>query len=408
MGGMTDSVEETLAKLARQFRPNGPDLGTDEPPALLWRNDAWDETALPLRPWIARGYLLRGHVTVMGGAGAAGKSMLILAYAVACVLRRSCGQFEPLQPCRAVVLNAEDDDDEQRMRLSAALRWHGKTPADLAGNLVRVSLPTGNPLVHYDPGSGQASPTEVFADLEARIAAFKPDVVMLDPLIELHDGPETNEVLRAVCALFRRLARKHNCAVLIAHHVRKGSAEGAGDPDIIRGGSSLIGLSRVALTVVTMTADEAKALDQPEDHRRYFFRVDDAKANYSPARTAAWFERAEHQLANGELVAAAHPWEPPSDNVSLDDCVRLLVLIARGYDGKPLSPKLDLHERSFRQACLRVGIKTTGGQQAALRMVKANHGVVEAEFKQPRKTHPYKGLRTREGEPRNALWMDTE
>jgi len=192
--------------------------------------------------------------------------------------------------------------------------------------------------------------------------------------------------------------------------VRKGSSESAGDPDIIRGGGSLVGLSRVTLTVVTMTEDEANALGQPVEHRKQFFRVDGAKGNYAPPRAAAWHERVEHELANGELVAAAHPWTPPAGDVTLDDCLQLLQAVARGHDGEPLSPKLTDHARSLKQACIRIGINNETAQQAALRRLKDEHGVTVHKFARTgrSKNQTWLGLRTRERKPERVLWSDAD
>jgi len=38
--------------------------------------DGWSEGAIPPRPWIARGYLLRGAVSVISGASSVSKSTL--------------------------------------------------------------------------------------------------------------------------------------------------------------------------------------------------------------------------------------------------------------------------------------------------------------------------------------------
>ena len=47
-----------------------------------------------------------------------------------------------------------------------------------------------------------------------------------------------NTALRAVIAKFRELAVKHNIAVVILHHTRKGGSASPGDPDIARGASA--------------------------------------------------------------------------------------------------------------------------------------------------------------------------
>ena len=45
--------------------------------APVWvESDGWSEGAIPPRPWIARGYLLRGAVSVISGASSVSKSTL--------------------------------------------------------------------------------------------------------------------------------------------------------------------------------------------------------------------------------------------------------------------------------------------------------------------------------------------
>lgn len=376
---------------------------------VRWRDDAWSEETLPKRPWIARGYLLRGQVTVVGGAGGAGKSMLILGLSVACALDTAWGRFKPEHPCRVVVLNAKDDDDEQRLRLSAALRQHHRTPADLAGKLARVSLPTGAKLVHFNPTTGSATPTPAMELLNQHLERFAPEVLALDPLIELHDAPENdNAAFGAACRVLRDLGRRHGCAVILAHHVRKGGAEGAGDPDIIRGGTALVGMSRVTMTVCVMTKAEAQALAISTERRRFYFRVDDAKGNYAPPGEADWFERQEIWLKNGESAPAAIPWAAPAQSVTQEQCLELLRLIAAAPE--PLSPSLSKHARSFRNACLAVGVRTTDGQNDALKRLQRDHGVSVAKWVPRRKSakDALQGLRTGDRQPAGVRWIDDD
>jgi AAA domain len=106
--------------------------GWDKPPdAPIWINDrGWDEAALPRRPWVAPGFLLRRTVTLLAGAPSAFKSSLLLGWASAITLYRDFGRFRPAVQGRVIVYNTEDDDDEQCRRLSAVLRQFNATPDD--------------------------------------------------------------------------------------------------------------------------------------------------------------------------------------------------------------------------------------------------------------------------------------
>jgi RecA-family ATPase len=94
--------------------------------------EAWDEADLKPRPWIARGYFIRGAVTTMIGPGGISKSSLALSYAVAMALAVPFQDFRTDGRFRSVIYNSEDDREEQRRRLTAIVTSFGKQPADIA------------------------------------------------------------------------------------------------------------------------------------------------------------------------------------------------------------------------------------------------------------------------------------
>src|SRR3954465_9711751 len=98
-------------------KPNG-----STPPALWVDTDSWVEADIPRRPWVVKGYAMRGAVTVIVGPPSAMKSSMMITWACAVALGVEYGDFCPQTPGKAVIYNVEDDRDEQRLRLSAALR----------------------------------------------------------------------------------------------------------------------------------------------------------------------------------------------------------------------------------------------------------------------------------------------
>src|SRR5438477_12254747 len=98
------------------YKPNG------SRGAPVWiDDDAWTEAELPLRDWVAPGSALRGSVTVVAGPPSAMKSSLMLAWACAVVFGQDHGNFRPGAPGNVIVYNVEDNQTEQRRRLSAVL-----------------------------------------------------------------------------------------------------------------------------------------------------------------------------------------------------------------------------------------------------------------------------------------------
>jgi len=330
----------------------------------------------------------------------------MVGWATALALGKSWNRFHPQAACRVLVYNVEDDEDEQQRRFSAVLRQFDHSPKDIAHKIMRV-MPEGNgALIRYDDDVRTWRFTDLMGDLEQHVMTFRPDVIMLDPFSELHDADENdNTAVRAVVALLRFFAQRHNLAVSLLSHTRKGSADSAGDMDIVRGASSSVAAARLVLTVLPMTKDEAKEFSISEDLRRRFVRMDSAKSNYAPASSAEWFELTEYELDNTEAVAAAVPWKPQGD-ITLDagEQTTLEDVIAAGVNGHAFSPQLsDKQWRSVSNVFSRFGIRSKKGQADKLNKLLAN-GFDVAEFRQASNRQIRHGLRRNDGCP-NVDWL---
>jgi AAA domain len=360
---------------------------------VLWSDaGAWDEAALTPRPWVVPGYAMRGAVTVVAGMGSAGKSTLMVGWAIAAALGTTLGRFAPIRPSRVMLYNVEDDADEQRRRLSAGLRSAGAAPRDIAGKVIRCGPNGVGTLIDRDLGTGQIVLTAGYQALEALIQQYRPDIAMLDPLVELHTAEENdNTALRLVVAHLRELAQKHRIAILLIHHTRKGAT--AGDVDSIRGATSLIGAARAAYTVTPMSEGEAEELGISMATRRGFVRVDTVKGNYAPAQEADWHELVEHELDNGEQVAAIVPWRAPvaAAGPTPEAMALITTELERGTAGGPYSPRLAPDQaRSVAPLLAKHGITSPAAQKKAMKAILA-----EGFSVQP--------FRTANGDERNGI-----
>ena len=302
--------------------------------------------------------------------------------------------------------NVEDDADEQRRRLSAALRQFGRTPMDLAGKIVRCG-PTGvGTLLERDLGTGQVGVTPAWNLLDQLLAEQRPDLVILDPLVELHTAEENdNTALRLIIAHLRELAQKHRCALILVHHTRKGAV--AGDMDAIRGAGSLVGAARCAFTVTPMSEDEANELGITGVSRRSYVRLDSVKGNYAPAKEAAWHELVEYELDNGERIAGITPWKCPvaSSGPEPEAMALIAAAVERGTPEGAYSPRLAVEQdRSIAPLLAKHGIVGDGAQKAALKRLLADGFTVQTFVGPQRK--PVKGLRAPNGAP-NCKWVST-
>jgi hypothetical protein len=319
-----------LASLAAALADGpGPDdeIEIEPPPgtpkeegASLWViEQAWKSVDIPRRPWIARGYLMRGSLTVVSGAGAAGKSSLMIAWAAALTIGCAFRHLKTPDKVRVATYNVEDDEHEQKRRFSAMFKRFALDETAFEDRLAILGPRGIGTLLTVSRDGSVVLNTGVMDDLEAFVARFMPDVLILDPFVELHGAEENdNTAVRAVLARFRDMAAKSNMSVVLLHHSRKGNGE-PGDPDTLRGASSIVGAARVVLTLTVMSKDEAKAFKIADNSRRNYFRMDGAKSNYAPIDETEWFERQEITLDNAgapeepaDRVAVAWPWEPPS------------------------------------------------------------------------------------------------
>lgn len=372
----------------------------------IWHSsEEWDEENIPRRNWLAKGYFMRGAVSLIAGAGSAGKSSLAKAWAVACALGVKFSEFQPAGRLRIMTYNVEDDLDEEHRRLSATLREFKASPRDLEGRITIVGPKDVGTLVHRDPQSGRIQLTATMEALEALIVENSIDILMLDPLVELHTSEENdNTGLRAVIAAFRSLAQRLNIAVVLFHHTRKGSTT-PGDPDAIRGAGAIVGAARMVFTLCVMTEDEAAALSIPSTQRKNYFRLDSAKSNYAPGTDGEWFERIPYELANGETVPATRPWVKPRDTIYENDFLAIERLVSEGLPGSvPYSFSKLAAERWIGHLCIAQNIKTADGIKEVVDRLKSS-GFAHADFT-TKSRNTAKGIRSPDGAPTHAAWLD--
>jgi hypothetical protein len=407
-----DAAEFINDTLGAWKKKNRPAAG-----ATFWKNrdDTWDEAKIPMRRWIAQRYLMVGKVSLLVGTPAAGKSLLALQWGIALCLDAPLGDFKPTPlpgeqaRCRRVlILNAEDDDEEQKRRISALIRPFGRKPADLDGNLIRIGPQEVATLFERNE-DGDIVDAQGMKDLRNIIREDLVDVVILDPLAELMTGVDENSNgdINTVMARLRSLAIEENVAILVVHHTRKGNAA-PGSLETARGASSLGGSVRVALTLSTMTEEEASKAGISLDSRKHYSRLDDAKQSYTSMGDAAWFEKQGILLANGDSAPMLSPWALPKDIITPEIRVAIEAGIARGINGEPWSPRLTVHARSVKHLMIQHGVTTGAGQKALLANLLQD-GFEDAVFKdRGASRHKQHGLRTPRGEPSSVAWEGAE
>lgn len=389
---------------------------SDEADDLLTvTDDDWEIASLPQRPWLAPPYLMRGQITLPHGPGGDGKSQLAIAWAVALALGKPFGRLKPKGRCRVMLTNFEDNADEQKRRISAALEYYGATPADLKGYLFRVSLGRIADATMFDMKDQAVRTTPIWDSLVRHAGRIKPDAIGLDPLVAINAVSENdNQLIRRVMVMLRsQLAEQLHCAVILIHHDNKGGDDTeASDQKNVRGGGDIVNAVRFELQVKKLTLAQAEAFGIEPERRGFYFRVGSptSKMNYSAPDEAEWFERIPVDI-NGEQVVRCIPWTPPSAKLDEDQIKAVIDAVERGTpDGKPYSQRMGTEPRSIGPVLASLGITGPNAQKRAIKAVLATGRIVDLDWRVPGRGEHFtrKGLRSDRGLPYNHEWSDKE
>ena len=340
-----DMAAESGLKTVREFVIEGalPE-GVSERDGAIKTVDAFDfdESAIPVRPWIVPGVMLARHTHMLVAPGSSGKSLFTLQMAIMLATGQQWGDMKPKRRCRTLVINVEDDIDEQRRRLAAARSIMNPDAALLKGMIHLAEEPETIVVAKVDPAKKSVVTAPIVADLCRYIRRNKIDVLIVDPFAETFEGDENSnsEVKWAMKVWRDDIARATGCAVYLVHHTVKYASGGAGNADVIRGAGAIVNSTRISSTLFTMTEEEAKALGIPADERNMYVRFDDAKVNQSLKKEARWFEKVSVTLSNGngfddpDQVGALRPWAPPNAfaGCSEREIYNALLMIDRGLE----------------------------------------------------------------------------
>jgi hypothetical protein len=175
--------------------------------------------------WLVTGLWSEEAVGLVGGEPKCCKSFLALDLAVAVASGTACLRHFPVsRPGRVLLYAAEDALHIVRRRLEGIC-----AAADVSLQELDVHVITA-PTVRLDVPADRAR-------LEQTVEQLKPRLLVLDPFVRLHriDENASGEVA-PLLAYLRELQRRHNLAVLVVHHAKKGAGR-------IRAGQALRGSS---------------------------------------------------------------------------------------------------------------------------------------------------------------------
>ena len=412
-------LEQGVEAVAATFRQGKIDFANRPPPppeppfCAITFVDAmsFNEADIPVRPWIVPGAILRGVTHILAAPGGTGKSLFTIQLALMLASGDSWGRWKPKQKCRVLIVNAEDDIDEQRRRISAARIVMDMDTASVRGGIMVADNPSSI-LVSKPGDKGGNVATPLAEQLQAIVKHHAIDVVIVDPFAETFDGDEnSNTDTKWAMKIWRDdIARACNCAVYLVHHTTKNAGDRAGSADVIRGASAVVNSARMAATLFVMTKEEAELLGVDEEKRFRYVRYDDAKANQSLVGARAWFEKVSVTIGNGpagdstgaDEVGALRPWEPlGAAGYDPEAVMAVLTSLEGGYideDGVCTDIPFGLSKAGKSRRWIgylvqdRMGLEE-GKVLAAIRYLTETGMIEEYEFQEEGKSRVSKGVR---------------
>lgn len=328
--------------LLHGIMPEDAEPPSEEPeaPSVAIRSlTPFDPTAIPVRPWVIRGWLLKRNVAMLIAPPGVGKSTVTLQQAIAIATGREWAGWKIERPGNVLLINVEDDIDEMQRRLAAALEVMNVKQEEIAGKLFIHDGDRDFLIIKTTP-NGDIVWSPLVEELTETVRRHQIAVVMVDPFAETLVGEEnSNDAMKKAATGFRQVARDGDCAVLLVQHTSKAMSSAAGDMNASRGGSSQIGVVRTAATLFDMGSDDAAKFGLPDKDRRLYIRWDDAKSNQSlKSGDPIWLQKVSVDIGNSsglhgsDSVGAMRAWTPPDvfENISVALANQILDELASG------------------------------------------------------------------------------
>lgn len=179
-------------------------------------------------PWLIDGLWTAQAVGILGGPPKSLKTWLALEMAVSVSSATPCLQTFPVDHAGPVLLYAaEDSAAALRDRLLSLAAHHG-----CALDTLDLHVITADSL-RLDRADDQAR-------LQDAVANLRPALLILDPLVRIHQVDENVAgCMAALLAYFRALQRTTGVAIVLVHHARKNLSAGAAAGNGLRGSSDL-------------------------------------------------------------------------------------------------------------------------------------------------------------------------
>ncbi len=175
--------------------------------------------------YVVEPILPRGHVTLLGSHGGAGKSILALTLVAHVACGRVWGGLQ-VNKGPALYVSLEDPGELVRYRLRRIADVYGLDPGDVAAGVTVLDGSTADSVLvaeENDHGTRRLVPTSAMEELA--MAAAGHGLVVLDNTSDAFDADENSRrMVRAFVRQLTHVAQANNAAVLLLAHVDKAAA----------------------------------------------------------------------------------------------------------------------------------------------------------------------------------------
>lgn len=230
---------------------------------------------IPPRRWLVDQWVPLGTVTMLGGDGGTGKSILALQLLAAAALGKSwLGQ--PTMRCKALGVFCEDSADELHRRMADVLAHYEVNFADLEDLTLFSLFGEENALLDFDQETRKWVESERYFQIGRAIEDSGAQLIVLDSLHDLFAGNENSRPeARRFIQMLAAWARDYDAAVVLnAHPSLSGLNSGTGTSGSTAWNNAV--RSRLYLTRLETTDGDSTATNDVRELRR-------VKANYAGA-----------------------------------------------------------------------------------------------------------------------------
>jgi RecA-family ATPase len=214
---------------------------------------------VPERQWLVKDFIPANAVTIFGGDGGTGKSLLALQIAVASV---TGGEWlgMPVRAGQVLYLSAEDEKAEFHRRLSHITKAQDFSHKQLKGLSITTLAGADATLAKFSGGAMKTTP--VFDELHKTLSYHRPTLLVLDNLADVFGGDEIKKhEVRAFMNCLSGLAIEFNMTVLLlAHPSQSGMTSGTGTSGNVAWNNS----ARSRLMLATSKTENVEIADMRE------------------------------------------------------------------------------------------------------------------------------------------------